>query len=193
MASVTFDAMYYPQQSPGIAQKMPTHQHPGQIHDSPWSRAGHHPVLGPPNHAQQPTSPAYSLFPHANGAMNPMQHHPHPHMSGPLGHHHHQNSLTHAHYQSPPNGNGLQSGMVQNGSPGSGVVTQIITPHWQNQLLKCEVSVPNFVGVGALRSRERSPLLLCCSGEALFGAVKRFKRHMRLYIQTLVCRRLPSP
>ncbi|TCD65338.1 Glucose-repressible alcohol dehydrogenase transcriptional effector [Steccherinum ochraceum] len=131
--------MYYSQQSPGIAQKMPTHQHPAQMHDSPWTRAGHHPALGPPNHAQQPTSPAYSLFPHANGAMNAMQHHPHPHMSGPLGHHHHQNSLSHPHYQSPPNGNGLQTGLVQNGSPGNGVVTQIITPHWQNQLLKCEM------------------------------------------------------
>lgn len=29
---------------------------------------------------------------------------------------------------------------MQNGSPGNGVVTQIMTPHWQNQLLKCEVS-----------------------------------------------------
>lgn len=79
--------------------------------------------------------------------------------------------------------------MVQNGSPGSGVVTQIITPHWQNQLLKCEVSVPNFVGVGALRSRERFPLLLCCSGEALFGAVKRVQAshafvHSNISMQT---------
>ncbi len=42
---------------------------------------------------------------------------------------------------------------MQNGSPGNGVVTQIMTPHWQNQLLKCEVStrpwitfLPPFVG-----------------------------------------------
>ncbi|KAI0786633.1 Endonuclease/exonuclease/phosphatase [Abortiporus biennis] len=59
-----------------------------------------------------------------------------------MTHHHHQNSLSHPHYQSPPNGNGLQgavSALVQNGSPGNGVVAQAITPHWQNQLLKCEM------------------------------------------------------
>ncbi|KAH9944716.1 Endonuclease/exonuclease/phosphatase [Amylocystis lapponica] len=130
--------MYYPQQSPGIAHKLPTHQqHP--VHDqSPWSRAPHHPVLGPPNHAQQPTSPAYPLF--TNGAMTAMQHPHHPHMPGPLTHHHHhQNSLSHNHYPSPPNSNGLQHGVLgQNGSPGS-VPTQILTPHWQQQLLKCEM------------------------------------------------------
>ncbi|KAI0081942.1 hypothetical protein K474DRAFT_1655835 [Panus rudis PR-1116 ss-1] len=128
--------MYYPQQSPGI--KLTGHQHPGQVHDqTPWSRT-HHPVLGPPSHAQPPTSPAYPLF-HANGAMGTMQHLPHAHMTNPMAHHHHQNSLSHSHYQSPPNGNGLQGGLVQNGSPGNGTVTQIMTPHWQNQLLKCEM------------------------------------------------------
>ncbi|OBZ70885.1 Glucose-repressible alcohol dehydrogenase transcriptional effector [Grifola frondosa] len=91
--------MYFTQQSPGIAHKLPTHQHPGQVHDqSPWSRAPHLPVFGPPTNAQ-PTSPAYPLFTHANG----------PHVQ--LG---------------------------QGGSPGS-VPTQIITPHWQQQLLKCEM------------------------------------------------------
>ena len=135
--------MYYPQQSPGIAQKLP--QHPAQLHDqSPWARTTHHSVLAPPNHAQQPTSPAYPLFTHANSTMSVMQHHPVPHMSAPMSHHHHQNSLSHPHFQSPPNGNGLpgsHNGLVQNGSPGNGVVTQTITQHWQTQLLKCEVRV----------------------------------------------------
>ncbi|KAI0949077.1 hypothetical protein AcW1_008780 [Taiwanofungus camphoratus] len=130
--------MYYPQQSPGIAHKLPTHQHP-QVHDqSPWSRGTHHPVLGPPNHPQPPTSPAYPLF--TNGALTAIQHHPHPHMPGPLTHHHHhQNSLSHTHFPSPPNGNALQHGTLgQNGSPGS-VSTQPMTTHWQQQLLKCEM------------------------------------------------------
>ncbi|KAI0358592.1 hypothetical protein OH77DRAFT_1420998 [Trametes cingulata] len=131
--------MYYPQQSPGIAHKLPTHQHPGQVHDqSPWAR---HPAYGPANGAQAPTSPAYPLFAHANGTMTAMQHHPHQHIPGPLAHHHHQNSLTHAHFPSPPNGNTLQGphgALGQNGSPGT-IATQMITPHWQQQLLKCEM------------------------------------------------------
>jgi CCR4-NOT transcription complex subunit 6 len=137
------NAMYYTQQSPGIAHKLA--QHPAGLHDpSPWSRTTHHPALGPPGHAQQPTSPGYPLFTHANG-MNALQHHPHAHIPGPMGHHHHQNSLSHshAHYQSPPNGNGIpgaHAGLVQNGSPAN-AVTQIMTPHWQNQLMKCEVCV----------------------------------------------------
>lgn len=59
-----------------------------------------------------------------------------------MGHHHHQNSLSHAHYQSPPSGNGIpgaHAGLVPNGSPANGTITQIMTPHWQNQLMKCEV------------------------------------------------------
>ncbi|KAI0775852.1 hypothetical protein BD413DRAFT_286678 [Trametes elegans] len=131
--------MYYPQQSPGIAHKLPTHQHPGQVHDqSPWAR---HPGYGPANGAQPPTSPAYPLFAHANGTMTAIQHHPHQHIPGPLAHHHHQNSLSHAHFPSPPNGNGLQGphgALGQNGSPGH-ISTQMMAPHWQQQLLKCEV------------------------------------------------------
>ncbi|THG94891.1 hypothetical protein EW026_g6669 [Hermanssonia centrifuga] len=131
--------MFYPQQSPGIAQKLT--QHPGQIHDqAPWSRAAHHPALGPPNHVQPPTSPGYPLFSHTNGGMTALQHHQH--MTGPMVHHHHQNSLPHAHYQSPPNGNGMptaHAGLVPNGSPVHAAVTQIMTPHWQNQLMKCEM------------------------------------------------------
>ncbi|GJE92741.1 glucose-repressible alcohol dehydrogenase transcriptional effector [Phanerochaete sordida] len=130
--------MYYAQQSPGIAHKLS--QHPGQLHDqTPWSRNAHHNVLGPP---QPPGTSPYPLFTHANGGMTALQHHPHPHMPGPMGHHHHQNSLSHAHYQSPPNGNGIpgtHSGLVPNGSPGNGAVAQIMTPHWQNQLMKCEM------------------------------------------------------
>lgn len=142
--------MYYAQQSPGIAHKLAQHPAAAGLHDpSPWSRQ-HHPGLGPP-HAQ-PTSPGYPLFTHANGAMgvSALQHHPHPHshMQGPIGHHHHQNSLSHshshshavAHYQSPPNGNGLVAGLVQNGSPvNPAAMGQVMTPHWQNQLMKCEV------------------------------------------------------
>ena len=132
--------MYYAQQSPGIAHKLA--QHPGQIHDqTPWSRNAHHSVLGPPSHAQPPGSAGYPLF--TNGGMTALPHHPHPHLPGPMSHHHHQNSLSHSHthYQSPPNGNGIpgaHAGLVPNGSPANGV-TQIMTPHWQNQLMKCEV------------------------------------------------------
>ncbi|KAI0666026.1 hypothetical protein C8Q78DRAFT_1062658 [Trametes maxima] len=131
--------MYYPQQSPGIAHKLPTHQHPGQVHDqSPWGR---HPGYGPANGAQPPTSPAYPLFAHANGTMTAMQHHPHQPMHGALTHHHHHNSLTHPQFSSPPNGNGLQGphgALGQAGSPGP-ISTQMMTAHWQQQLLKCEV------------------------------------------------------
>ncbi|KAI0823381.1 hypothetical protein BC628DRAFT_530663 [Trametes gibbosa] len=133
--------MYYPQQSPGIVHKLPTHQHPSQLHDqTPWGR---HAGYGPANGvgAQPPTSPAYPLFTHGNGTMTAMQHHPHQHIPGPLAHHHHQNSLTHAHFSSPPNGNAMQGPhgtLGQAGSPGA-IQTQMITPHWQQQLLKCEV------------------------------------------------------
>ncbi|KAI0049872.1 hypothetical protein FA95DRAFT_1488266 [Auriscalpium vulgare] len=54
------------------------------------------------------------------------------------GLHHHQNSLSH--YPSPPP-NGIVNGQhvgVGQGSPGS-AASQIITPHWQQQLLKCEM------------------------------------------------------
>ena len=67
-----------------------------------------------------------------------LQHHPN--MPGPMVHHHHQNSLSH--YQSPPNGNGVpgvHNGIVPNGSPVNAAIVPIMTPHWQNQLMKCEV------------------------------------------------------
>ncbi|KAF8070084.1 glucose-repressible alcohol dehydrogenase transcriptional effector [Lyophyllum atratum] len=53
-----------------------------------------------------------------------------------MQHHHHQNSLSH--YPSPPNGHSLQQHVLSQGSPAS-VGSQIISPHWQQQLLKCEM------------------------------------------------------
>ncbi|GLB37012.1 putative glucose-repressible alcohol dehydrogenase transcriptional effector [Lyophyllum shimeji] len=53
-----------------------------------------------------------------------------------MQHHHHQNSLSH--YPSPPNGHSLQPHVLSQGSPAS-VAGQIISPHWQQQLLKCEM------------------------------------------------------
>ncbi|KAI9442257.1 glucose-repressible alcohol dehydrogenase transcriptional effector [Lactarius indigo] len=56
--------------------------------------------------------------------------------------HHHQNSISH--YPSPPSNNGVAVNVlgqpigVGQGSPGS-ASSQIITPHWQQQLLKCEM------------------------------------------------------
>ncbi|KDQ55803.1 hypothetical protein JAAARDRAFT_195620 [Jaapia argillacea MUCL 33604] len=50
--------------------------------------------------------------------------------------HHHQASLSH--FPSPPNGHTQQQHSVGQGSPGS-AASQIITPHWQQQLLKCEM------------------------------------------------------
>jgi CCR4-NOT transcription complex subunit 6 len=143
--------MYYPQQSPGgIAHKLPNH------HDqSPWGRS--HPVLGPPGTQPSvgppPTSPGYAIY--TNGNVNAIQHHPghHPHpLTGhpTLQHHHHQNSLSH--YPSPPNGHTIQPHAISQGSP-VGSSSQIITPHWQQQLLKCEVRVSlSFITVRVLRS-----------------------------------------
>lgn len=132
--------MYYPQQSPGITHKLTSH------HDqSAWGRAAaaNQSILVPPG--SQPVgvgmtplqSQGYQLY--TNGAL---QHH-HP------GHHHlthaqlhHQNTLSH--YPSPPNGHAHQQQqqqqqqqphMLAQGSP----VTQMISPHWQQQLLKCDV------------------------------------------------------
>ncbi|KAG5639024.1 hypothetical protein H0H81_007637 [Sphagnurus paluster] len=50
--------------------------------------------------------------------------------------HHPQNSLSH--YPSPPNGHSIQQHVLSQGSPAS-VGGQIISPHWQQQLLKCEM------------------------------------------------------
>ncbi|KAF5385920.1 hypothetical protein D9615_002602 [Tricholomella constricta] len=124
--------MYYPQQSPGIAHKLANH------HDqSSWPRP-HHPVLGPPgsqpNVGPPPPSPGYAIY--TNGNVNPMQHHPHHPHPLPMQHHHHQNSLSH--YPSPPNGHSMQQHVLSQGSPAS-VGSQIISPHWQQQLLKCEM------------------------------------------------------
>ncbi|KAF8658242.1 hypothetical protein AX16_002019 [Volvariella volvacea WC 439] len=126
--------MFYPQQSPAVAHKLPTH------HDqSPWSRA-HHPVLAPPGtqpNVAPPPSPGYTLYP--NGNVNPLQHHPphHPHQlsAHPPLQHHHQNSLTH--YSSPPNGHTHPHVLAQ-GSPAS-ISNPVLSPHWQQQLLKCEM------------------------------------------------------
>ncbi|TFK67381.1 hypothetical protein BDN72DRAFT_770732 [Pluteus cervinus] len=53
-----------------------------------------------------------------------------------MQHHHHQNSLSH--YSSPPNGHTHQQHVLAQGSPAS-VAGQIITPQWQQQLLKYEM------------------------------------------------------
>ncbi|KAF9501702.1 glucose-repressible alcohol dehydrogenase transcriptional effector [Pleurotus eryngii] len=64
---------------------------------------------------------------------HPQQHHPHPlNPHPPIPHHHHQNSLSH--YPSPPNGHSHQQHVLQ-GSPAG----QLIAPHYQQQLLKCEM------------------------------------------------------
>ncbi|KAI0063551.1 hypothetical protein BV25DRAFT_1824094 [Artomyces pyxidatus] len=117
--------MYYPQQSPGIAHKLSD--------QSPWARPTH--AFGPP-----PPSPGYPLY--ANGAHLPHQ--------IPALQHQHHNSLSH--YPSPPPNGGVAVNVhgqhvgVGQGSPGS-ASSQIITPHWQQQLLKCEIS-SNKVGQG---------------------------------------------
>ncbi|KAG6919371.1 hypothetical protein DXG01_006920 [Tephrocybe rancida] len=124
--------MYYPQQSPGIAHKLANH------HDqSSWPRP-HHQVLGPPgsqpNVGPPPPSPGYAIY--TNGNVNPMQHHPHHPHPLPMQHHHHQNSLSH--YPSPPNGHSLQQHVLSQGSPAA-AAGQIMSAHWQQQLLKCEM------------------------------------------------------
>ncbi|KAG6817489.1 hypothetical protein H0H87_008114 [Tephrocybe sp. NHM501043] len=120
--------MYYPQQSPAIAHKLANH------HDqSSWPRP-HHPVLGPPgsqpNVGPPPPSPGYALY--TNGSMQHHPHHPHP---IPMQHHHH-NSLTH--YPSPTNGHTIQQHVLSQGSPAT-TTGQIMSAHWQQQLLKCEM------------------------------------------------------
>ncbi|KAG6865485.1 hypothetical protein C0991_002197 [Blastosporella zonata] len=121
--------MYYPQQSPAIAHKLASH------HDqSSWPRP-HHQVLGPPgsqpNVGPPPPSPGYALY--TNGSI---QHHPHPHHPLPMQHHHHQNSLSH--YPSPTNGHSLQQHVLSQNSPAT-ATGQIMSAHWQQQLLKCEM------------------------------------------------------
>ena len=124
--------MYYSQPSPGIAHKLPD--------QSSWSRT-HHPVLGPPgpnaNIGIPPHSPGYPLF--TNGNVNHPHSLPTPHPHIPIqAHHHHQNSLSHM--PSPPHQQNQHPMGPQNDSPGSITSAQsIMTQHWQNQLLKCEV------------------------------------------------------
>ncbi|KDR67582.1 hypothetical protein GALMADRAFT_216426 [Galerina marginata CBS 339.88] len=120
--------MYYPQQSPGIPHKLANH------HDNnPWrlpmlvqQQPGQQPSVGPP-----PPSPGYALY--TNGAI---PHHPghHPLQHPPL--HHHQNSMSH--YPSPPNQHTHQQHLLAaQGSPAS--ATPIVSPQWQQQLMKCEM------------------------------------------------------
>ncbi|PFH53696.1 hypothetical protein AMATHDRAFT_45168 [Amanita thiersii Skay4041] len=140
--------MYYPQQSPGIAHKLANH------HDqTPWSRQHLTTGLVPPGTQSTvggppPPSPGYALY--TNGTVGALQHHaalhPHPLTAHPplQHHHHHQNSLSH--YPSPPNGHTHQQQLplaaaavaAATGSP-TNVSGQIITQHWQQQLLKCEM------------------------------------------------------
>ncbi|KAF9547701.1 hypothetical protein CPC08DRAFT_729657 [Agrocybe pediades] len=126
--------MYYPQQSPAIQHKLANH------HDNnPWrlpmivQQPGQQQSVGPP-----PPSPGYALYTNGN-----LQHHPghHPLQHPPLQHHH-QNSMSH--YPSPPNQHTHQQQQQQQqhlhaaqGSPAS--ATPVVTPHWQQQLLKCEM------------------------------------------------------
>ncbi|KAK2464349.1 hypothetical protein APHAL10511_003806 [Amanita phalloides] len=128
--------MYYAQQSPGIAHKLAAH------HDqTPWSRqhissalvSAAQPAVAPP-----PPSPGYALY--TNGSVAALQHHPTHHplpltVHPPLQHHH-QNSLSH--YPSPPNGHSHPQHHISSGSPNS-VVNHVISSHWQQQLLKCEM------------------------------------------------------
>jgi CCR4-NOT transcription complex subunit 6 len=107
--------MYYPQQSPGMSQKLPAHHDQSNV--NPWNRQ-HLGVGVNPQSQAPPTSPGYTMY--TNGTI--MQH---PHMP-PMQHHHHQNSL--GHYPSPPS--------HQQQSPAA----QPISTHWQQQLIKYEVS-----------------------------------------------------
>ena len=123
------NAMYYPQQSPGIPHKLANH------HDNnPWrlpmivQQPGQQSAVGPP-----PPSPGYALY--TNGAL---QHHPGHHLQHPPPlQHHHQSSMSH--YPSPPNQHTHQQHILAaQGSPAS--ATPVVSAHWQNQLIKCEVS-----------------------------------------------------
>lgn len=105
--------MYFSQQSPSVAPKLASH------HEPAWSRP--HPSLGPQQPiGPLPQSPGYAIY--TNGTVSGI----HPHHMPPIQHHHHQSSISH--FPSPPNGH------VLNGSPAASV----ISPHWQQQLLKCE-------------------------------------------------------
>lgn len=125
------NAMYYPQQSPGIPHKLASH------HDNnPWrhglpmlvQQPGQQTAVGPP-----PQSPGYALY--TNGALHQ---HPGHHLQHPPLQHHHQTSLSH--YPSPPNQHSHQQQqhlLAAQGSPAS--ATPVVSPQWQQQLMKCEV------------------------------------------------------
>ena len=126
--------MYYnppPQSSPAITHKLSNH------HDV-WTRAHHHALGGTSNGVMPPhhSASSYAVF-----NMQNMQHHP---PNGLASHapiptqHHHQNSLSS--YSSPPNGVTHQSqhGLAQS-SP-TAPTGQVMSQHWQQQLLKYDVS-----------------------------------------------------
>ncbi|KAH8119438.1 glucose-repressible alcohol dehydrogenase transcriptional effector [Phellopilus nigrolimitatus] len=134
--------MYFnppPQTSPAITHKLQNH------HDA-WGRPHqhqHHPVLtAAGNGVVAPPPSGYTLY--TNGAL---QHHPHPHAlptHPPLQHqhtqHHHQNSLSLPSFSSPPNGHNPQQhalGVAQASPPGT--IGQIMSQHWQQQLLKYDM------------------------------------------------------
>lgn len=161
--------MYFnppPQTSPAINKLAGSH------HD-PWGRPHQHHVLSSAaanghGHAHAhahghghgvvgPPTPGYSMY--TNGASPGMQHHPaahahglptHPSLSHQHAahgthahhHHHHQNSLSHPAFSSPPNGHVSQSALVQTSPPG--VLGPVMTQHWQQQLLKYDVSMRNL-------------------------------------------------
>ncbi|KAF9474705.1 hypothetical protein BDN70DRAFT_815210 [Pholiota conissans] len=89
---------------------------------------GQQTAVGPP-----PQSPGYALY--TNGALHQ---HPGHHLQHPPLQHHHQTSLSH--YPSPPNQHTHQQQqhiLAAQGSPAS--ATPVVSPQWQQQLMKCEV------------------------------------------------------
>lgn len=134
------DAMYYPSQSPGVGHKLQSHHE-----QNPWARSHYGPPTGQPSVGPPPTSPGYALY--TNPAVPHMQHHPgtHPHALSHTTMHHQQNSLSH--YSSPQNGHTLAAHM-NTASPGA-QQAEMMTTHWQQQLLKCEVSRYQFLATCA--------------------------------------------
>jgi hypothetical protein len=105
--------MYYPSQSPGLKL---AHEH------TPWPRPYGAPT---PGNGPPPQSPGFALYAPGVHLTHPGAHA----FAGAPG-------LSHAglaHYTSPQNGH------VQHAaSPGAGA-TEMPPPHWQSQLMKCDV------------------------------------------------------
>jgi hypothetical protein len=105
--------MYYPSQSPGLKMQ-------GQYDHWPRGQGGAQGGLLPASpYGGMYASPAM----HLHQGAHPLGTHP-----GALAHHA-------QHYASPPPGH-----VPHQPSPGTGP-TETITPHWQQQLMKCEVRI----------------------------------------------------